>query len=79
MFKECCPELIPVMEKVAAENPHIDALIKKHAELNQKIDDVEAGREYMDEIELDALKKEKLKIKDEVYQAVLQYKKEKGQ
>jgi len=78
MFKECCPELIPVMEKLAAENPHIDALIKKHAELNKKIDDVEAGREHMDEIELEALKKEKLKIKDEVYQAVLQYKKDKG-
>ncbi len=78
MFKECCPELIPVMEKVAAENPHIDKLIQKHAELNQKIDDVEEGREYMDELELDALKKEKLKIKDKVYQAVLQYKKEKG-
>lgn len=78
MFKECCPELIPVMEKVAAENPHIDKLIQKHAELNQKIDDVEEGREYMDELELDALKKEKLRIKDEVYQAVLQYKKEKG-
>ncbi len=78
MFKECCPELIPVMEKVAAENPHIDKLIQKHTELNQKIDDVEAGREYMDELELDALKKEKLRIKDEVYQAVLQYKKEKG-
>ncbi len=78
MFKECCPELIPVMEKVAAENPHIDKLIQKHAELNQKIDDVEEGREYMDELALDALKKEKLKIKDKVYQAVLQYKKEKG-
>jgi uncharacterized protein YdcH (DUF465 family) len=75
MFKECCPELIPVMEKLAAENPHIDALIKRHIELNKIIDDVEAGREHMDEMELDKLKKEKLLIKDEVYKAVLEYKK----
>ena len=78
MFKECCPELIPVMEKLAAENPHIDKLIQRHAELNKLIDEVEAGREYMDDLELDKLKKEKLHIKDEIYQAVLQYKKEKG-
>ena len=41
MFKECCPELIPVMEKLAGENHHIAKLIEKHAELNQKIDEVE--------------------------------------
>ncbi len=78
MFKECCPELIPVMEKLAAENPHIAKLIEKHKELNKIIDEVEAGREHMEDIELEKLKKEKLHIKDEVYQAVLQYKKEKG-
>jgi len=78
MFKECCPELIPVMEKVAEENPHIAKLIERHAELNKIIDEVEAGREHMDEIELEKLKKEKLHIKDEVYAAVMQYKKEKG-
>lgn len=78
MFKECCPELIPVMEKAAAENPHIDKLIQKHDELDKLIDDVEAGREHMEELELEKLKKEKLLLKDEVYQAVLAYKKEKG-
>ena len=75
MFKECCPELIPVMEKLAAENPHIDKLIQRHAELNQKIDEVEAGRDHLDDIELEKLKKEKLHIKDEVYAAVIEYKK----
>jgi uncharacterized protein YdcH (DUF465 family) len=78
MFKECCPELIPVMEELAKENPHIDKLIQRHAELNKIIDEVEAGREHMEELELEKLKKEKLHIKDEVYQAVLKYKKEKG-
>ena len=78
MFRECCPELIPLMEELSAKDPHIDKLIQRHAELNKVIDDVEAGREYMEEIELEKLKKEKLHIKDEVYQAVLKYKKEKG-
>jgi hypothetical protein len=78
MFKECCPELIPVMEQVAAENPHIAKLIERHKELNRMIDEVEAGREHMDELELEQLKKEKLHIKDEVYAAVVEYKKEKG-
>ena len=78
MFKECCPELIPIMEELATKNPHIDKLIERHAELNKLIDDAEAGREHIEELELEKLKKEKLHIKDEVYQAVLEYKKEKG-
>ena len=75
MFKECCPELIPVMEELAAKNPHIDKLIQRHAELNKIIDEAEAGRAHIDDLELDKLKKEKLHIKDEVYKAVLEYKK----
>ena len=75
MFKECCPELIPLMQKVANENPHIAKQIQRHTELNKIIDEVEAGREHMEEIELEKLKKEKLHIKDEVYAAVLEYKK----
>ena len=75
MFKECCPELIPLMEEVATKNPHIAKQIERHTELNKIIDEVEAGREHMEEIELEKLKKEKLHIKDEVYQAVIEYKK----
>jgi len=78
MFKECCPELIPIMEELAKNNPHIDKLIQKHQELNKIIDEVEAGREHIDDLELEKLKKEKLHIKDEVYNAVIKYKKEKG-
>ena len=75
MFKECCPDLIPVMEELASKNPHIAKLIERHSELNKIIDEVEAGRAHMDDIELEKLKKEKLHIKDEVYKAVLEYKK----
>ena len=75
MFKECCPELIPVMEQLAAENPHIAKLIERHQELNKIIDEVEHGRGHLEDLELEKLKKEKLHIKDEVYAAVLEYKK----
>ena len=78
MFKECCPELISIMEEVAKNNPHIDKLIQRHQELNKIIDEVEAGREHMEDLELEKLKKEKLHIKDEVYTEVIKYKKEKG-
>jgi len=76
MFKECCPELIPIMEELAKNDPHIDKLIQKHQELNKIIDEVETG--HIDDLELEKLKKEKLHIKDEVYNAVIKYKKEKG-
>ena len=66
------------MEEVAKNNPHIDRLIQRHQELNKIIDEVEAGREHMEDLELEKLKKEKLHIKDEVYNAVIKYKKEKG-
>lgn len=45
---------------------------KKHDELNEKIDNKAAQAS-----ELDALKKEKLKLKDEIYAQVLKYKEQK--
>ena len=48
MFKECCPELIPIMEELAKNNPHIDKLIQKHQELNKIIDEVEAVERGVD-------------------------------
>jgi uncharacterized protein YdcH (DUF465 family) len=79
MFKECCPELIPVMEELSTQNPHIAKLIEEHRELNRQIDEIEKGRGYMDPIKLEELKKRKLAIKDEVYRAVIAFKKEKGE
>ena len=48
------------------------ALCKKHDELNEKIDSKAAQAS-----ELDALKKEKLKLKDEIYAQILKYKEQK--
>ena len=62
-------DLINELKKV---DVHFAALCKKHDELNEKID-IKAVQAS----ELDALKKEKLKLKDEIYAQVLKYKEKK--
>ena len=62
-------DLINELKKV---DVHFAALCKKDDELNEKIDSKAAQAS-----ELDALKKEKLKLKDEIYAQVLKYKEQK--
>lgn len=57
------------------ENAHFAKIFEKHNELDDKIANVEAGREHMEQLELETLKKEKLKLKDEAYAMILEYKK----
>ena len=67
-----------VISALKVENAHFAKIFEKHNDLDQKITDVEEGREHMEQIELEKLKKEKLKLKDEAYAMILEYKKEKG-
>jgi len=62
-------DLINELKKV---DVHFAALCKKYDELNENIDSKAAQAS-----ELDALKKEKLKLKDEIYAQVLKYKEQK--
>jgi len=62
-------DLINDLKKVDAR---FAALCKKHDELNKKIDENLAKSS-----ELDSLKKEKLKLKDEIYAQILKYKEQK--
>ena len=64
------------ISKLKIENAHFAKIFEKHNELDVQIDNVEAGREHMDHLELEKLKKEKLRLKDEAYTMILQYKKE---
>ncbi|MRJ02221.1 MAG: DUF465 domain-containing protein [Epsilonproteobacteria bacterium] len=75
MLEEFPKELIT---KIRQENPHFDKLIERHEELKKIVREVEEGREYMDDMELEKLKLEKLRIKDEAYAIVMKYKKEHG-
>ncbi len=63
-----------VITKMKVDNAHFAKLFEKHNELDDKIDAAEAGREHLEHFELETLKKEKLKLKDEVYQMILKYK-----
>ncbi len=75
MLEEFPKELI---QKIRQENPHFDKLIEKHEELKKQVREVEEGREHMEDAELEKLKLEKLRLKDEAYAIVTQYKKEHG-
>lgn len=67
-----------IIPDIKLENAHFAAIFEKHEDLDKQITDIEEGREHMEQLELETLKKEKLKLKDEAYAMILAYKKDKG-
>ncbi len=65
------------IHELKQQNAHFAKIFEKHNELDQKIEDAEAGRIPMTDLELETLKKEKLLLKDEAYKMILDYKKSK--
>ncbi len=65
------------IHELKQQNAHFAKIFEKHNELDQKVEDAEAGRVPMTDIELETLKKEKLRLKDEAYKMILEYKKSK--
>jgi len=65
-----------IISKLKVENAHFAKIFEKHNELDDLIQEVEDGRKPMDDLELEKLKKEKLRLKDEAYAMIIQYKKE---
>ncbi|MCD6653934.1 MAG: YdcH family protein [Sulfurovum sp.] len=57
------------------ENAHFAKIFEKHNELDQKAKDADEGRLALTDMELETIKKEKLRLKDEAYQMILEYKK----
>ncbi len=58
-------------------NAHFAKIFEKHNELDKQIEEAENGSKYIDEFELDRMKKEKLRLKDEAFAIILEYKKTK--
>lgn len=56
------------------ENAHFAKIFEKHNELDDKVTAIEEGREHMEQLELEKLKKEKLALKDEAYNMILKHK-----
>lgn len=59
------PEYRDLISKLKTEDAHFAKLFEKHNELDQEIKNLEAN--YAPDSEIDTLKKEKLKLKDDIY------------
>lgn len=59
-------------------NAHFAKVFEKHNDLDQQIEDAEANRVLLTDVELEVLKKEKLLLKDEAYKMILDYRKSKA-
>jgi len=65
-----------IISDIKVSNAHFAKIFEKHNDLDQKITNIEEGREHMEQLTLEELKKEKLKLKDEAYSMIMAYKKE---
>jgi uncharacterized protein YdcH (DUF465 family) len=66
------------IQELKQENAHFTRIFEKHNELDQKIEDAEANRILLTDIELEILKKEKLLLKDEAYKMIMDHRKTKA-
>ncbi|HIO90577.1 MAG TPA: DUF465 domain-containing protein [Campylobacterales bacterium] len=63
------------ISKLKQSNAHFAKIFEKHNELDQKITDFEEGRGHIEDLALETMKKEKLKLKDEAYSMIVEFKK----
>lgn len=61
------PEFRDLISKLKIEDAHFSRLFDRHNELDQQIKNMEARIETASPVEIEDLKKEKLKLKDELY------------
>ncbi len=61
-----------IITKLKQENAHFHKIFDKHNELDDEI--VEMEKSMADQFEIEKKKKEKLKIKDEIYSMIMDYK-----
>ena len=61
-----------VVSKLKVENAHFEKIFEKHNELDDKL---EKDGAHMEQYELEKMKKEKLHLKDEAYNMIMEYKK----
>ncbi|MBP7581975.1 MULTISPECIES: YdcH family protein [Vogesella] len=61
------PEFRDLISKLKTEDAHFTRLFDKHNELDQQIKNIENRIESGSAVDIENLKKEKLKLKDELY------------
>ncbi|MBX2682203.1 YdcH family protein [Campylobacter lari] len=68
-------EFRDLITELKGKDMHFDKLFEEHNELDYKIKDAEEGRIHLDSLEIANLKKEKLRLKDELNTYLSNYKK----
>ena len=63
------------IRELTQSNAHFAKIFEKHNALDKRIEDAEANRVILTDVELETLKKEKLLLKDEAYKMILDHKK----
>ena len=66
-----------IVTKLKTTNAHFKKIFDAHNILHDKLDRAEdGGVDHIDPIEIEKMKKEKLKLKDEAYAMIMEYKKD---
>jgi uncharacterized protein len=65
------PEYRNLMTQLKHSDLHFTKMFDRHNEIDQKIKNIEAQTELGTEDEVETLKKEKLRLKDEIYAILL--------
>ena len=66
------PEYVEVIQELKMNNAHFQKLSSKHHEIDKKIRQVEIGEEVLCDDNIEDLKKERLRLRDELYQMIKQ-------
>lgn len=66
-----------LVTELKGKNARFTGIFDRHNEIDQRIKNIEEGREHADQYEIETLKKEKLRLKDEAYLILMEYKKQK--
>ncbi|WP_454720750.1 MULTISPECIES: YdcH family protein [Cupriavidus] len=61
------PEFRELISALKSQDAHFAKLFHRHNEMDQEIKNMEAGLVPADAVAIESLKKEKLKLKDELY------------
>ena len=66
------------IHELKMNDAHFAKVFEKHNALDQQVEDAEANRIILTDVELETLKKEKLLLKDEAYKMIMDYRKTKA-
>jgi uncharacterized protein YdcH (DUF465 family) len=71
-IKNMFPEFKELIQKLREDNPHFAHLFERHEELDQEICQLEQDPVNLINIDIESLKRKKLKLKDEIYRLLKQ-------